>query len=250
MYVLNRIVGVAINPMMATVALGLVAYISCWWNGRRIAKSCVFVAVAWLWFWMMPLTSRIVGAPLEREFLVNGRVPLVEEFPGGDAIVLLGGSMGAEAKLSPYAEMRTSADRVWQAARLYKAGKAKKIIATGDLAEESTLKLLLDFGVDKDDIVFWGARNTEEEAHQIAKVGPKRILLVTSAWHMKRARLMFAKYASDIEVICAPADFENSFMAVQPFSLYELLPDYNAFCLNCISLHEWVGMFGYKLFRK
>jgi uncharacterized SAM-binding protein YcdF (DUF218 family) len=105
---------------------------------------------------------------------------------------------------------------------------------------------LLDFGVAKDDVSFLNARNTEEEAKGIAQKGFKKILLVTSAWHMKRARLMFEKYAPEIEVICAPADFENSMMATKGISL---IPDFNVFALNSVALHEWVGIVGYTLFR-
>ena len=238
-----------VNPTFAAMLLGIAAIVFHKTKRRRIAMWCGIAAVVWLWFWMMPLTVRIVGAPLESEFLVEGRVPVVESFSDADAIVLLGGSMDAETNLSAYAEMRTSADRVWQAARIYKAGKAKQILATGDIAEESTLGLLLDFGVARDDIKFLSARNTEEEARGVAKMEYKQILLVTSAWHMKRARLMFKKYAPNVEVVCAPADFENSYMAAQSFSLLELFPDPNYFMLNSIALHEWVGIIGYKLFR-
>lgn len=66
---------------------------------------------------MTPIMTWVVGVPLEREFLVEGRVPPVETFPAADAIVLLGGSMGVETNSSSYAEMSASADRVWQAAR-------------------------------------------------------------------------------------------------------------------------------------
>ena len=188
----------------------------------------------------------VVGVPLEREFLVDGKVPAVEAFPEADAIVLLGGSMGVETNLSPYAEMWTSADRVWQAARLYRAGKANKIIATGNGAVDTTLPLLLDFGVAKDDVKFMDAVNTEEEAKGIVRNECRKILLVTSAWHMKRARLMFEKYAPEVDVVCAPADFENSMTARRGISL---IPDFNVFALNSVALHEWVGIVGYKVFR-
>ena len=228
---------------------------------------------------MTPSMTWVVGVPLEHEFLVDGKVPTVDTFPKADAIVLLGGSMGAETNLSSYAEMWSGADRVWQAARLYKAGKAPKVIATGNHAVDSTLGLLLDFGVAKDDINFMDARNTEEEAKGIRKIlvreerekgsggvrelgveasnshshPPKnssaarqKVLLVTSAWHMKRARMMFEKYAPDIEVVCAPADFENTMTAKRGFSI---IPDFNVFSLNSVALHEWVGIIGYALFR-
>ena len=199
----------------------------------------------------------VVGVPLECEFLVDDKVPLVESFPKADAIVLLGGSMGVDTNLGSYAEMWTSADRVWQAARLYKSGKSIKIIATGDHAVDSTLGLLLDFGVAKDDVCFMDARNTEEEAKGINEMLKKsgvrkpstvrlKVLLVTSAWHMKRARMMFEKYAPDIEVVCVPADFENTMTAQRGFSI---APDVNVFSLNSVAFHEWVGIVGYKLFR-
>ena len=249
MYYLNKLIGFLINPVVASMLLGVASLVLRRFNRRRIAMYCGITAVVWLWFWMMPLTVRIVGAPLESEFLVDGRVPVVESFSEADAIVLLGGGMGAETNLSAYAEMFTSADRVWQAVRLYKAGKAKKILTTGFTPNESTVPLLCDFGVAAEDISHVIARNTEEEARAVAKMEYKKVLLVTSAWHMKRARLMFKKYAPNVEVVCAPADFENSYMAAQSFSLLELFPDPNYFMSNSVALHEWVGIIGYKLFR-
>jgi len=239
-----------------------------------LAKWLGCLTVVWLWLWMTPIMTWVVGVPLEREFLVDGRVPMIETFPEADAIVLLGGSMGAETNLSSYAEMWPSADRVWQAARLYRAGKASKIIATGNGAVDTTLPLLLDFGVAKDDVRFVDAANTEGEAKVVdglvrGGVGELRVgepnshthplknssnarptvLLVTSAWHMKRARLMFEKYAPSVEVVCAPADFENSIVAARPFSLSDFLPDPGVFIGNSVALHEWVGIIGYRLFR-
>ena len=238
-----------VNPMFAAMLLGIAALISHKTKRRRIAMWCGIAAVVWLWFWMMPLTVRIVGAPLESEFLVDGRVPLAERFSNADAIVVLGGGMRSETNLSAYAEMRSGADRVWHGVRLFKAGKAKKIIATGLTPNECTVPLLCDFGVVPEDISPVIARNTEEEARAVAKMEYKKVLLVTSAWHMKRARLMFKKYAPNVEVVCAPADFENSFMAAQPFSLLDLFPDPNAFSLNSAALREWIGIAGYKVFR-
>ena len=74
-------------------------------------------------------------------------------------------------------------------------------------------------------------------------------MLVTSAWHMKRARLMFEKYAPGIEVVCAPADFENTFTAEKTPLYKMLLPDPNVFYLNSTAFHEWVGIVGYTIFR-
>lgn len=246
MYYLNKIVGFLVSPLGGAIAGGIVAIVCARLGRKRLAKWLGGLTVVWLWLWMTPVMTWIVGVPLEREFLVDGKVPAVETFPEADAIVLLGGSMGVETNLSPYAEMWTSADRVWQAARLYKAEKAAKIVATGDYAADTTLPLLADFGVAGDDVSFLDARNTEEEAKGIAQKGFRKVLLVTSAWHMKRARLMFEKYAPEIEVVCAPADFENSMMAERGFFL---MPDSYFLHLNSVALHEWVGIVGYRVFR-
>ena len=169
MYYLNKIIGFLISPIGIAI-IGLVIAVVCAKLKRvRLAKWIGGVTVAWLWIWMTPLMTWIVGAPLEREFLICGRVPAVESFPEADAIVVLGGSMGSDTNLSGYAEMLTSADRVWQAARLWKAGKAPKIIATGDGAKERTLGLLKDFGVDEKCVEFLDARNTEEEAKGVER---------------------------------------------------------------------------------
>ncbi len=246
MYYINKIVGFVVSPIGIAIFGGLLAMLCAKREYRRAAKWLGWLTVVWLWLWMTPAMTWIVGVPLEREFLVDGKVPMAESFQDAGVIVLLGGGMGGDTNLSRYAEMSAGADRVWQAARLYKAGKATKIIATGNHAVDTTLPLLVDFGVAKDDVGFLDARNTEEEAKGIAKKEVQKILLVTSAWHMKRARLMFEKYAPEIEVVCAPADFENSVTAAKGFLL---MPDPYVFCLNSAALREWVGIAGYMIFR-
>ena len=272
MYYINKIVGFLVSPIGGAIAGGIVAVVCARLGRKRMAKWIGGLTVAWLWLWMTPIMTWVVGVPLEREFLVDGKVPLVKSFPEADAIVLLGGSMGIETNTSSYAEMATSADRVWQAARLYKAGKAGEIIATGDYAKDTTLPLLKEFGVGAEAVSFLDARTTEEEAKGLWELfsrvegeegsrvehvervdrvegGEGKVLLVTSAWHMKRARLMFEKYAPGVEVVCAPADFENTFMAEKTPLFKVLLPDPNVFMLNSVAFHEWVGIVGYRVFR-
>ncbi len=249
-YSLNKIVGFISNPVTVAMLLGVAAIVLKVLKRERWMRILCVVAFVWLWFWMTPLAGRLLGPALERDFLIDGKVPKVEAFPAADAIVLLGGSMSIETNISEYAEMWTNADRVWQAARLYKAGKAPLVVATSPNVRESTGGLLVDFGIPKESLKFFEEpRNTEEEARLIAKTEYKRILLVTSAWHMRRAHSMFKKYAPNIEVICAPADFEFTLGGVHPLSLSHFLPNSNALGPNSVVFHEWVGIIGYKLFR-
>ena len=267
MYYINKIIGCVVSPVGLAIIGGAGALICARLKRQRVAKWLGWAAFVWLWLWMTPIMTWVVGVPLEREFFVDGRVPMVETFPEADAIILLGGGMGADTNHSSYAEMASGADRVWQAVRLFKAGKAPVIVATGFYPQDTTLPLLKDFGVAEESVSFLEARNTEEEArkvgefmsggvrepssptHPLKNSSTSKILLVTSAWHMKRARLMFEKYAPGIEVVCAPADFEQTIMAENFFSPKAILPDANAFYLNSTAFHEWVGIVGYKLLR-
>ena len=249
MYYLNKAIGFVTSPVFIVILGGFAAMICAVMKRPSIAKWVGSISVGCLWFLSTPIATWIVGTPLEREFLSDGRVPMIETFPCSDVIVVLGGGIGADTNRSSYAEMSARADRVWQAARLYKAGKAAKVVATGFYPKDTTLPLLKDFGVPEDCISFLTAKNTEEEAKGIEKMGHKKILLVTSAWHMKRARLMFTKYAPEVEVVCSPADFEQTMMTRDLLSFKSILPDVNALQLNSVAIREWIGIIGYKLFR-
>lgn len=179
MYYLNKIVGVVMSPTALTLLLVAAGLILILRKRKRLGLWAIGVSLAWLWLCATPIMTWIVGAPLESEFLVDGRIPTVEVFPSADAIVVLGGGMGADTNLSVYAEMSCCADRVWQAARLYRAGKAPKVIATGFCPEDSTLPLLKDFGVSEGSVVASYARNTEEEAKVVRE-------LLNRAEHVER----------------------------------------------------------------
>ena len=81
MYVVNKIVGFLISPIGGVIA-GVAVVLVCGCLRRlRLAKWVGCITTVWLWLWMTPAMTRIIGAPLESEFLVNGKVPTVESFP-------------------------------------------------------------------------------------------------------------------------------------------------------------------------
>ena len=248
MFLLNKVICGLANPTVVLIASCVACFALC------AKKRWGVAALVLLWLWMTPLPARLLGVPLEREWLVDGKVPTAESFPQADAIVLLGGGMGGSTNIGDHAEMWTSADRVWQAARLWQAGKAPRILVTGGGNEQSTKGLLADFGVATNAMVFLERpRNTEEEAREVAasvagSTRPK-VLLVTSAWHMRRAKLMFEKYAKSLDVVPAPADFEATVGFSRGFRLAELLPSGPFLTANEYCFHEWLGYFGYKYLR-
>ena len=266
MYYINKIVGWALSPL-GVLFLGLAA---AWLMGiigrRRNDKIGCRLVKASRWFagftlaliWIMGCgaTTRFVGGSLESEWSKDGcEHGDISSLSNADVIVVLGGGIGRHQKCGA-TEMFGAADRVWQGAKLFKAGKSS-VIAMADSAENrSTIPLLCDFGVPKDAIcIFPEARNTEEEAKSIfqgmrskTQIDRPRILLVTSAWHMSRAKLLFERAGFD--VIPAPTDFEMSCAMERPIRVDDFFPSAEALARNIYAIKEWIGNFGYRFLRR
>ena len=248
MYILNKIVGLVLSPAVVTLVVFLVAFFAAIWGRKRLAIGFFSGAALWFLIWSSPVTYRFLASGLEMQF----PVVMAEESPTADAIAILGGGVGCNTNEYPYGEMWTSADRVWHGARLYKAGKAPKIFITGGGTTFGTAMLLQDFGVPKEAIVCnLTARNTEEESKFIASVGVKRLLLVTSAWHMRRAKLMFEKYAPELEIIPAATDYEALVRCGwrSGFTWSDLVPNAEMLFYSSYMIKEIIGYWGYRWLR-
>ena len=251
MYYANKIVGWVLSPM-GLLFLGLAAAALLRWRVRGAAAplarkvSAVLAAAVLAAFWVLGcgVTTRIVGVPLEGE-----EAPLADtlDLGGVDAIVLLGGSMGRHAKCGR-TEIFSAADRVWETARLWKAHRTPnmKVVVSGKGSRESTVPLLKDLGVGEDALLFLPeARNTEEEARHLAASGIRRICLVTSAWHMPRARMLFER--AGLEVRTAPTDYEMHCAQEFPLEVSDFFPNADSLLRNSLAVKEWVARFLYAL---
>lgn len=116
---------------------------------------------------------------------------------------------------------RRGVDRIWQTMRLFKAGNVKNILLSGDsgyvfdrdLKEADRLKNeLIAFDFPKENLFTENlSRNTYENAlfskTIIDSLGWNKVLLVTSARHMRRAKAIFDKL--EIECDVYPTDQET-----------------------------------------
>lgn len=274
MYSLNKVVWVIANPLMVGCLmlglgivlklLGLVITIGSTKRRRIFKVAWILVALSFVWFWLWGTSawSRVVGQNLERDFLdADGRMVAAVDYPVYDAIVDLGGGCGVRTNMYDGVMLNAAADRAYFSALLWKAGKAPIIIVSGSGLELADKVFMQDIGVPEEAIVVENeAMNTEGNAKFVERLVKSRVdekdaeahkpkvLLVTSAWHMKRSLLMFNKYARDIEVVPAPCDFET--IRVDGFAMSDLLPDSGSFECNCRYYHEWLGIWGYKYLRK
>lgn len=206
MFYINKMIWFFLNPI-AVVFLLFLTGLFFFQRRRNLSFPLIVSAFALFWFQGTLSCAVLLGCFLEKPY---AQMQDAEKSPIGEFIVLLGGGINVVEGLA-YPDMQDGADRVWHAARLYKAGKAPKIIISGNGEERSALPLLLDFGVPREDILIENkSRNTYENSLFVSEMlkdkSRKKILLVTSAWHMKRASKNFEKRG--LTVIPAPADFK------------------------------------------
>jgi uncharacterized SAM-binding protein YcdF (DUF218 family) len=123
-----------------------------------------------------------------------------------DAIVLLGGVTDEDVtKETGQPAYNDNVERVVMTHRLVRDGKARFVIASGASSEGQLMAdQLRDWGVEADRIVVEPeARNTHENAVYSAQIvrarGWKKILLVTSAFHMKRALECFQAVGLEVD---------------------------------------------------
>ena len=262
MYYLNKLAFAIVNPValsLIAIALSMLLLMRCDCKKgtftRRIAVFLGVFAFLCLLVFSLPITIRLTGVPLERDYPIQR----AEDAPEADAIVILGGGMGSNTNTLIYADMSQGADRVWQAVRLYRAGKAPLVIATGIAELDSTKPLLLDFGIPESSIIIENdSRNTEENAkftesvlrERLGDDRPISVLLVTSAWHMRRSEFLFKRYAPSLTIIPCPGDYEATCGIDRPLEIKDFVPSAAALHANNDYLKEHLGYWGYKVLRK
>jgi len=230
--------------------LGLVALAL---RREAIGAGLLAAGFGWVWFWSIPAVSHWVRGSLENRYPPVA----VAEVPTADAIVVLGGAMGVAAppRLTP--DLGAAADRVWHAARLYHAGKARHILLTGGalpwlqaqgLETDAMIAFLLDLGVPADRLILEQRGSTTRgnalESKSLADAqGMARVLLVTSALHMPRAYESFR--AVGIEAIPVATDHEI-LIASAPTWL-DWLPDAGALAGSSRALKEYLALWVYRM---
>lgn len=244
MFVVSKLAIAMISPLGASLFGGLLAVVLALWGRRRLAISLGVLALLWLWFWSLPAVSNWV-----RGYLEDQHPPMaLHEVPQAEAVVVLGGGVSPASIGGLYPNLESGADRVWHAARLFHASKAPLVLLTGgsdpshSAASEAEAmgQFMRDLGVPGQALVLENrSRNTSQNAEYSAEIlaeqGVNRILLVTSAYHMPRAKALFE--AQGLEVIPVATDHE---VLSRPL-WRDLLPETSALDGSSRAIKEIVG---------
>lgn len=240
-----------INPLVWIVTLVSLALFL---KAPKWKKRSLQLCLAFLLFfsngWICTLVLNVWETP---PILVSEMV-----VPYDVAIVLsgyakLGYDLPNEQQLFPFAG---ASNRLHHAIELYKLGKVKKLLLSGgsgyvsnqEISESREAKrYLLRMGIPEADIIVEPtSRNTRENALFTTNLlkemnpQPQKILLITSAHHLPRARRCFTKVGLSVTPFAIDATTESS-----TFHLENLVPSLNVLQTWQSLFKEWIGCFVY-----
>ncbi len=250
---LSKLLPVVIYPVGAASLLALVGGLLAVIGYRRSAAMSAVSAGLLLWACSTPVVAEWAASTLERQYPAR---PL-SATPAADVAIVLGGGLRPPAAPRQDADFGDASDRVVHAARLYRAGKVKRVLITGGnipwnpgAASEAELirEHLVEFGVPQAAIAFAGeSRNTYENALEIEKLRAaapfETALLVTSALHMPRALATFQK--AGLPVVASSTDVRVIHKTER--TIFDWLPNSEYLDLTTKALKERIGFWVYKV---
>jgi uncharacterized SAM-binding protein YcdF (DUF218 family) len=237
-----------LQPGILLIALILLA------AARVRNRRAVVAAVVLLLLWSLEPVSMVLYWTLERPYPIQ-QAPLGE----AEAIVVLAGGAHRQDPTRPEATpLEDTYIRAAYAAWLYRNWKPLPVVASGGVIggrqkavlAEVMRRVLEEKGVPPGMIWMEGrSRSTYENALYSAELlrgrGIRRIALVTEAYHMRRAEGSFRRQG--MEVVPAPCAYRHILFSLRPA---ELVPSPKSMNRNELALHEWVGLFWYRVSGK
>lgn len=221
MFLLSKLLPLLVLPLGLALLLLL-------WAAFRGGRAPVLAALGILWLFATPLTAEDLWRWLERPYQRQSAAALLARRPGRPmappaAVVVLG--TGRHPAPGPArASEWTDADRFFGGHEAYqqlrRQGLQPRLIFTGgwwptqpQLPPEGDVlrQRAIALGLPPADLLSTSrVRNTAEEARAVAALVPRgaSVVLVTSAFHMPRARRLFERQG--LRVLPYPVDFQAS----------------------------------------
>jgi len=245
MIYLHKILPAFVLPIMLVIIVILIGLI-------KNKKKLIYIAIGVLYILSTPIFTNNFFKLVEGSGHNDYRKP-ISAIDSADAIVVLSGMLEInEVGDSTYIEWGDP-DRFFGGIALFKAGKAQKLVFTGgkmpwDKVKKTEGEVLKEYaisnGIPSENIlVTKDVENTADEAVAVKElISPsKRIILVTSAFHMYRAKRLFEKQG--FEVIPYKVDYKaagNSTITVMDF-----LPSAGNLGMSETGIREIIGRYYY-----
>jgi len=244
MIYLHKLLPLIVSPLGLLISLMLLAILL-----RR--QWPVYWALLILLVCSFPLTARSIWVGLESEYQYQPPTTL----PKADAVLVLSGMLGGFATQDGYVTEWSDPDRFFVGLQLVNLGKADRLIFTrgqmpwSDSPPEGEMlkQKALEMGISSDQILLTSiVSNTAEESLAVKELmveyGLTKIILVTSSFHLPRAKLLFDK--AGVDTYPYPTDFKA---ASRDVTWLHFIPSADAFRDTSNGIREYIGRFYYWL---
>ena len=244
MIYLHKLLPLIVSPLGLLISLMLLAILL-----RR--QWPVYWALLILLVCSFPLTARSIWVGLESEYQYQPPTTL----PKADAVLVLSGMLRGFETQDGYVTEWGDPDRFFVGLQLVKLGKADRLIFTrgqmpwSDSPPEGEIlkQKALEMGISSDRILLTSiVSNTAEESLAVkdlmAEYGLTKIILVTSSFHLPRAKLLFDK--AGVDTYPYPTDFKA---ASRDVTWLHFIPSADAFRDTSYGIREYIGRFYYWL---
>src|SRR5262245_25643488 len=214
-------------------------------TSRRARITRALGWLTWGAVWLMS-TPACVGLPVRWLEPPANDAAAVADVARADrtAIVVLGAGRKTDMLAAPPRERLNAAGlgRILGAARLYAARPVGLVVISAGppLEAEAMLDAAVHFGIPRERVAIEdSSRNTRENAIETAGIlrarGVERVVLVTSALHMRRSVGEFTR--AGVTVVPAPVDF----LSHQALTLRDFFPEADATASSAHVVHELLG---------
>lgn len=243
-YVVSKILGIVISPILWVFLFIIISFYS------KKKKQFLFLALFVLYFFTSPILFNISSNFVEK------KQSNVLETGHYDYGIVLGGIASLEEN-GKTIRFSNNITRLIAAIELYKLGKISKILISAGNIDTSNIanieavflrEYLITNGVPKNRILIeYKSINTRQNALFSAQIlKPKKnkftYLLITSSYHLTRAKACFKKVGFKIDGFSTGQLGENSKLTIIQF-----IPSGSILYKWHYILHELVGQFAYKL---
>ncbi len=248
-FFLSKVLDIAIDPLWwGTVPILVGVVLLARARRRRLALTLVSGGLGVLILATLPAVSNGLWASLEA-----GAVSTMQPGVTYDAVVLLGGAVTPQGSLPESPAWNDNIERLLEVRELLLGGRARVAIVSGGrlgggLRTEAEYlgEALLALGVPKDQVIIEPrANNTRENATESKKLldalGAKKVLLVTSAFHVPRAVGCFR--AAGVEADMLPVDYR---MRAPELDTHHA-PRGEYLSQTARALREWLGRAVYRV---
>jgi len=219
----NKLLPIFVLPLGWVVALLLIGLI-------RKKRWPLVAALVVLYVSSMPLVGNSLMRGLESRYPAL----TLDQVENADAIVPLGGIFGPPVADGFLPNIAEAGERLEAGITLWQKKKAAWLVFTGgrvpwakqaEVEGAVAKRAAIARGIPAEHILITGeVGNTSDEAQAVGRLmrerGWRKIILVTSAWHMPRAARLFRK--AGVDFIPFPVDFQIE--TKSPLTLLDFLP--------------------------